>query len=222
MSDILEQSDGLTLRIVHDDDCPSPLEHDNAGTMACWHPHYNLGHEQPKQTFSDWIESKIDEKVLHNREEKAFREREARIREAFDAAYISLPLYLYDHGGITMNTGGYSDPWDSGQVGIIYISNANAVKECGKKHLTPKVREHAIACMQAEVREYASYLEGDCWGYVIEDASGKHIDSCWGFIGRDYCEQEARSAFKHAVAAAKEAAANEEFRLSYADTSGGD
>ena len=29
---------------------------------------------------------------------------------------IVQPLYLYDHGGITMNTTGFSCSWDSGQV----------------------------------------------------------------------------------------------------------
>ena len=35
---------------------------------------------------------------------------------------VILPLYLYDHSGITMNTCGFSCPWDSGQVGWIYAS----------------------------------------------------------------------------------------------------
>ena len=36
---------------------------------------------------------------------------------------VILPLYLYDHSGITMNTCGFSCPWDSGQVlSLIHIS----------------------------------------------------------------------------------------------------
>ena len=31
--------------------------------------------------------------------------------------FVFLPLYLFDHSGITMNTSGFSCPWDSGQVG---------------------------------------------------------------------------------------------------------
>ena len=34
--------------------------------------------------------------------------------------YVILPLYLYDHSGITISTGPFSCPWDSGQVGWIY------------------------------------------------------------------------------------------------------
>lgn len=36
------------------------------------------------------------------------------------AQIIFMPLFLYDHSGITMNTCGYSCRWDSGQVGYIY------------------------------------------------------------------------------------------------------
>lgn len=42
-----------------------------------------------------------------------------------------LPLYLYDHSGITMNTSGFSDPWDSCQVGYIYMTKEVFLKETG-------------------------------------------------------------------------------------------
>jgi len=41
--------------------------------------------------------------------------------------HVILPLYLYDHGGITMNTGGFSCRWDSGQVGWIYASKESLI-----------------------------------------------------------------------------------------------
>ena len=42
-----------------------------------------------------------------------------------------LPLYLYDHSGITMNTGGFSCSWDSGQMGWIYATKEDIQKEYG-------------------------------------------------------------------------------------------
>ena len=35
--------------------------------------------------------------------------------------YITLPLYLMDHSGLAMQTTSFNDPWDSGQVGWIYV-----------------------------------------------------------------------------------------------------
>jgi len=45
-----------------------------------------------------------------------------------------LPLYLYDHSGITMSTGSFvgrapNADWDSGQVGFIYMDKETAMKD---------------------------------------------------------------------------------------------
>ena len=41
--------------------------------------------------------------------------------------------FIYDHSGITMNTTGFSCPWDSGQVGWIYCSKKRFLSETGYK-----------------------------------------------------------------------------------------
>lgn len=33
-------------------------------------------------------------------------------------------------------------------------------------------------------------MNGDVWGYIIEDKDGEQVESCWGFYGYDYCETE--------------------------------
>lgn len=64
--------------------------------------------------------------------------------------YVILPLYLYDHSGITMNTSGFHCNWDSGQVGWIYASKKTFIDETGytqdelfstDKNRMPKLRE---------------------------------------------------------------------------------
>jgi len=45
--------------------------------------------------------------------------------------HVILPLYLYDHSGITMSTSVFSCPWDSGQVGWIYASKQKFIDETG-------------------------------------------------------------------------------------------
>lgn len=40
-----------------------------------------------------------------------------------------MPLYLMDHSGLAMQTESFHDPWDSGQVGWIYVSKEDALKE---------------------------------------------------------------------------------------------
>lgn len=47
---------------------------------------------------------------------------EAKVKAALDEKVAMLPLFLYDHSGITMSTGPFHCPWDSGQVGFIYMT----------------------------------------------------------------------------------------------------
>ena len=70
--------------------------------------------------------------------------------------FLMLPLYLYDHSGITMNTTGFSCPWDSGQVGWIYASKEDALREFGGKTFTAATRKKAEDRMRGEVEYYDS------------------------------------------------------------------
>lgn len=163
----------MKIRIERDQDPESPREFDNLGVVVCFHRRYKLGdkHELRNEDFSDWDEL------------------EEHLTEECGAVGI-LPLYLYDHGGITINTTGFSCPWDSGQIGFIY-----ATKETLE---TAGVAEENIeAALKGEVHTYDQYLTGDVWGYVIEDDDGEHIDSCWGFYGREYTEQEAKGILQY-------------------------
>jgi hypothetical protein len=104
------------------------------------------------------------------------------IRQYIDKHYHVLPLYLLDHSGLSISTGGFACPWDSGQVGWIYMSKETAAKE--------RISD-PLACLRAEVAEYDQYLTGDVWGYRIADADGHELDSCWGFYGSDHCKEQA-------------------------------
>lgn len=53
------------------------------------------------------------------------------------------------------------------------------------------------ACLEAELTEFRQYLEGDVYGYVIEDSKGEHVDSCWGFYGIEHCRTQAKEIAEH-------------------------
>ena len=80
--------------------------------------------------------------------------------------YVILPLYLYDHGGITMSTGAFSCSWDSGQVGWIYAEKKKFIEETGytKDELfsTDSKRTPAIG-------ERVKVKGRDDWGEVTEN-----------------------------------------------------
>jgi hypothetical protein len=157
---------GYTVKVVQDDDPESPREWDNAGTVAILSRcRYHFG----------------DKHLSH----------EELDRIANDKSNIVLPVYIYDHSGITINTTGFSCRWDSRQVGIIYISRKDAVKEWGKKMCTASVVRKAREYLKGEIETLDQYLSGSVYGYRVLDPKGNETDSCWGFYGEvDYCLSE--------------------------------
>lgn len=103
----------------------------------------------------------------------------------FYREYIALPVYLYDHSGITVNTGGFNCRWDSSQVGWIYMSKEEAKKHHGWGKITRHREKLVEEYLEGEIRTLAQYLEGDVYGFEFEDDNGE-IDSCWGFYGTDW------------------------------------
>ncbi|HPE95348.1 MAG TPA: hypothetical protein PLT66_04705 [Bacillota bacterium] len=93
---------------------------------------------------------------------------------------VILDLYLYDHGGITMNTHGYSDRWDSGQVGWIY-ADANMLKDTYGE-ITPNALATAREVLEDEVKVYDCFLRSECYSFRLYE-DGEEIDSGCGFYG---------------------------------------
>lgn len=161
------EENGAVLKVMYDTDAPNPREMGSyIGRMVCHHRRYALGDEEAKNirdytNWKDWFSGEIGK----------------------EDDFIRLPLYLYDHSGITMSTKDFGDRWDSGQVGWIYVSKKDARREFGWKRITEKRRKEIEEILRAEVEEYDQYLRGEVYGYVLEDESGERIESCWGFYG---------------------------------------
>ncbi len=164
MSDLIKQYElkGYKLNIYRDEEPFSPREDDNQTTMVCFHSRYSLGDSH------DITDVEEANKVENHKDN------------------ISLPLYLYDHSGITMRTSPFSCKWDSGKVGFIYISRKDARKMLGCKKLTKKRVETVIDILESEVEVYDNYLCGDVYTYEIIDKDGEIIDSCCGFYGDNF------------------------------------
>lgn len=208
-------------KIVCDEDPESPRDWDNIGTMCCWHRRYNLGDVQPQVEAQDYVAELIgwdDEKQeavydywfgkgsgtneeLHDYAHSKLSER---IQEEFDRQYISLPLYLYDHSGISISTGSFSCPWDSGQLGLIYVSKDKIRQDYGIKHVTKAWADKIRGYLKDEVETYDQFLTGDVWGFqVFEVPEGvdpeeeidelEEVESCFGFFGEEDAEEEAKA-----------------------------
>lgn len=211
-------------RIVRDEYPESPREWSNLGVTACWHNRYNLGDEQPTCDTQEYLADLIgwdDDKqqAVHDywfnraggsdeeRYTEARNKLEERIQKEFDKRFISLPVYLYDHGSLTISTGSFSCPWDSGQLGLIYVSKDKVRQEYGIKHVTRFWEEKIKGYLALEVKTYDEFLTGQVYGYrIFEVPEGvdpgelseeeiealEEVDSLWGIYGEEYAEQEAK------------------------------
>lgn len=199
------------VRVERDEDTLNPRQDFTpAGRMVCWHSRYNLG-----DTAKDHKGDALFERIKHRDPDRFF---ETLAEDVVSSAYpeslllanaeriarkhfIILPLFLYDHSGISMSTTRtypFNCPWDSGQVGWIYFPKAELEKE-------KWTQEQAVKYLQGEVKTYDQYIEGNVFGYIIErrplinestceaftddpwwDKEYEEVYSCWGFYGEVY------------------------------------
>lgn len=156
---------GMTIRICYDENAYSPRAWDNVGTIYSNHRWYNPdGHQ-------------IDE--IENEEGKL-------VSEELDRRFIWLPVYYYEHSGLSVSTRRdypYSDKWDSGIFGIIAVEKDWLRRDCGWKAITKKRREQILRSLEGEIETFDSYCKGEVYGFVIEDESEERIDSCFGYYG---------------------------------------
>lgn len=121
----------------------SPREWENLGTMVCQHRDYRLGDVQAEE----WTDPGEENMA------------------------IIIPLGLIDHSGISMYAGGGDHPhdpggWDSGTVGIIYVTKDRLIEEYGAD--TPENRKTAEKVLRSEIEVYDRYLRGEWYGWYIE------------------------------------------------------
>lgn len=162
------------VRIEYDDMGISPREDNNLGTIVSWHRRYTIGDERPREGVEEWRE-RVTEWEEGDAETPG---------EKFNRLFVWLPVYLYDHGDITINTRGFSCPWDSGQIGLIYVSREKLERE-------KMAEEQALEYLRGEIETYDKYLRGEVYYFVKEEYDEEtdewtETDSCGGFYGTDW------------------------------------
>lgn len=199
MRDLIEtvKHRGFDINIYPDDNPEDPREWDNLGTMVCFHRNYSLGDKHDFDSVEEmWVS--LAEDAGFDVEELEEREM-AEIEKIVYENYTVLPLYLFDHSGITMSTRPFSCPWDSGQVGIIYVSNEKAKKELENY----KGKTNAVDILVGEVETYDKYIRGDIYGYMVEPSHrNKSIDcddSCWGYYELEDMIEEAKDNINYSI-----------------------
>lgn len=176
---------GVKLNVYYDESAINPREGDNIGKMVCWHRHYGLGDEHNYDSAREFLEDlAIELSRLEYNEIVSCSHFE--LLDIIKKRAVILPIYMYEHSGIAINTTGFSCPWDSGCVGWIYCTHEDFLKNT--MYTEQELFDEGIAekMLQAEVEVYGHYLSGEVFGFVLEDRDGNEISSCWGFYGSDF------------------------------------
>ena len=169
----LPLADGNKFNIVYDEYPQNPRDDDNLCIFYCFHRRYTLGdrHWVKHEDFNGWDAMKAGLRKLHK-----------------GKGTIILPLYMYDHSGITISTMPFGCPWDSGQIGFVVFPHT-ALREIGPGTTPQEV-------IQAEVEEYDMYLRGECYAWEIRNPEDEVIDNCCGYLG-DAGLERIRDEYKH-------------------------
>jgi len=112
-------------------------------------------------------------------------------------ATVILPIYLYDHSGLSMSAGTfgenpgypYNDQWDAGMVGVIF----DTPEQIELTGIDPDP-ENIEKALRAEIEEYDDYLRGNVFFIetVIDDMPDES-EMVGGYVGQKWAEQEALS-----------------------------
>jgi hypothetical protein len=162
------------LEIMIDEACESPREWDNLTVIVTIKNNHN--------TIGDFQVNDSEE-----------------LREMLEVkkALFSMPLYIYEHSGMSLKCFEasvgypYNDQWDAGCIGMVFTTE-ELLKETG---LTTMPKKEVQERMKAEIETYSQWCNGECYGFRLSEWSkcdkcnqleDKEIDSCFGYYGYDH------------------------------------
>jgi hypothetical protein len=178
---------GLRIDVEQDTDAESPrTAYDNTAVIACRddHRYYELGDADASFDLADF-ESWADVKAYLVAE-----------HDAHPDTFVGLGLI--DHSGLHLRVGladGQTpDTWDGNFIGWAYLTRAVVEAEVAPYWAPGNVTEKAREIAVSDAETYGSYLAGDACGYIVRDASGRVVDSCWGYWSTDEAVEQGKLA----------------------------
>jgi hypothetical protein len=161
------------------DECnfdPRSTEFDE-GLMAKFHFKHN------KYRFSSELE---DVQSFDTSDCESWEDEKEVILSTFknDIALIK-PVFMYQHGCVNLSYGRKCQ-WDAGQIGFAVLLKSQIRKLHCVKNVTKTVLDKAEKEMDAELKIYSSYLNGDVFSVLVRNKETKEVvDSCGSIIGFD-------------------------------------
>jgi hypothetical protein len=182
-----EIRNGLTIKIFQDD-CPEGPDSwgDNNLFLVAFHRDFWV--KGPKTKAGYFLITKEEARDYLEHDGKDVDEDGNETEMLPD--YHIFPLSAHIHGGIRLYLGHISKDWDNSLLGLVAVS---------KKEWPDRAKAEEAG--ESLVSTWNDYLDGNIYGFMIQDAQDRDIESCWGFYG-DYDKEggallEARAIVDH-------------------------
>ena len=177
----------MVKKVTSDDELYRRIVFGNAGIEVCRDDGLVVLLEHHGRNHNDKIDvvsscETVDAAISELRDELEILEPSTLMKLIDRNKVVMLPLYLYDHSGITISTAPFPCSWDSGCVGMIYMTLEEFLAD---GHNKPEWPAKAQKILEDVVEEYDDYLTGNV--YLVGDDGELEYDSslgsCWGFFG---------------------------------------
>ena len=137
----------LILSIERDHDAENPRDWDNLGTIVCFDKRRLIGDDHDYSSHEEFF------KHINNNNS------------------IILPIYFYEHGGITIRTYPFTSQWDSGLIGYIFTPKAKVLEDFAVTEIDKELEKKVIKNLQSEVEIYDQFLKGEVYSVKCEQTS---------------------------------------------------
>ena len=178
--------------VSYDTDCPGDIEwlhsEECLYNLAVFHSHYNIGNVTGGLDYYDFIAELVSEYNPAAAERWVESEQtsvhKAKLWAHLNVWYITVPVFMYEHSGISISTTPFSCSWDSGSVGFGYVSKEKIRTEFQITRITPTRYREAVNGLTAQVEYFDNIIQGNCYQWAVE-VDGEGVESCAGYVGWD-------------------------------------
>lgn len=194
----------LQMSIHYDEDCATPRDHDNLGTLLI---HPAKAHWVSTQQGDIVIDLDIpmgDNPRTHLRNLLS-KQLGLTLNDVF--AY---PITLYESGEVNLSLGDKKG-WDYAVCGYIVVEKEKIRNEYGTRYISKNIRKRVEACLQGELSLLADWINGYVYGYTIDkvtydnahnETNREQLASTWGYIGDERsCQADAETELRSILTA---------------------
>jgi len=195
---------GFTLRIVQDEGPEEPDWGEDEVFLTCNQRNYRFGRDikdvPDPESFLEWGEGKWGEygsdipTAPSDGESEAYDLYEA-WQEEHAKGYTVWPFWcgnVHGPGSFTISIMDLDDTRRRDPDGWVFVKAPDSPLDA----LAHPERD-VVLIRDSLTESYEQWANGDVWGYIVENADGEELESCWGYYGTESAVAEGKATADH-------------------------